>query len=98
MLFGNDFLPGLPAQDIKTGSFNQVLNDYETLLCSDGYLCEFENFDLSRLAKILDLVAVRERAAVRKKIISTRKHAMQQKKKAERAEKAKETPKILSRK
>jgi hypothetical protein len=96
MIFGNDFLPGLPAQDIKTGSFNQLLNDYESLLCMEGYLCESEIFDLERLAKLLDLVAVREKSAIRKKIISTRKHAAQQKRKAERAEKPKDMPKILT--
>jgi hypothetical protein len=90
MLFGNDFLPGLPTQDIKTGSFNRLLQEYETPLVTDGFLCTFENFHFERLAKVLDLVAVREKDAIRKKIIATRKYAIQQQKKKERAEKKKE--------
>jgi len=87
MLFGNDFLPSLPGQDIKTGSFNRLLVDYECVLVEEGYLCEKSDFWFLRLAKVLDHVSAREKEIVRRKIISNQRQAMQTKRKAERAEK-----------
>lgn len=88
MVFGNDFLPSLPAQDIKTGSFNELLDDYEKVLVWEGHLAERSDFDLTRLARILDLVSIRERKAVVKRIRMTWRYERQQKKKEEKKERA----------
>ena len=88
MVFGNDFLPSLPAQDIKTGSFNELLDDYEKVLTWEGHLAHGAEFDLTRLARILDLVAMRERKAIIKRIKMTWRYERNQKKKEDKKAKA----------